>query len=106
VLIALLLAVPLGLVAMITPLTSILGVFTFFAIVAVVMAIVFAAYARQKPRDKQTSYHQPVRLVQVKRHSRRVSGLTLSFTHARYARLFANANAETVSRGVLEVQGG
>lgn len=105
--IALLLSVSLGLVALVTPLRDVLGVFAFYLTFALVVALVFASYALQKPRRQQTSYHQPVRLIEVKRHpAGRVAALTLSFTHARYARSFASANAEVISRGALEVLGG
>lgn len=107
VLIALLLSISLGLVALVTPLRDVLGVFAFYLTAALVFALAFAAYALQKPRGQQTSYHQPVRLVEVKRQSSgRIAALTLSFTHARYARTFASANAEVISRGALEVLGG
>ena len=107
VLIALLLSISLGLVALVTPLRDVLGVFAFYLTAALVFALAFASYALQKPRGHQTSYHQPVRLVEVKRQSSgRIAALTLSFTHARYARSFASANAEVISRGALEVLGG
>lgn len=105
--IALLLSLSLGLVALITPLRDVLGVFAFYVTAALVFALVFASYTLQKPRGNQTSYHQPVRLIEVKRRpSGTVAALTLSFTHARYASSFASANAEAISRGTLEVLGG
>ena len=92
---------------MITPLTSVVGAWAFYLVAVPVFAMVFASYALQKPKGKQTSYHQPVRIVQVKRQSSgKVFALTLSFTHARYAQSFASANREEVSRGVVGVVGG
>lgn len=106
VLVAGLLSVSAGVVAMITPLTDVLGVWAFYLTAVPVFSIVFGCYALQKARGKQTSYYQPVRLVQVKRESSgKVAAVTLSFTHARYARAFASANAEAIARGVLSVDG-
>jgi hypothetical protein len=106
-LIATLLSVCAGVIAMITPLTSVVGVWAFYLIAVPVFALVFGCYALQKARGKQTSYHQPVHLVQVKRQSSgQVSAITLCFTHARYARAFAGANTEEISRGVLVVEVG
>lgn len=107
VLIATLLGVCMGLIAAITPLGNMLGVFAFYLIGGAVFAIVFASYRLQKPRASQTSYYQPVQLVRMQREtSGRVAALTLSFAHPRYARVFAKANAEAISRGTLEVLGG
>lgn len=95
-----------GVLAMITPLASIVGAWAFYLIAVPVFAIVYVGYARQKPKGKQTSYHQPVRIVQVNRQFGKVSALTLAFSHARYAQTFASANKEEVARGVLEIEGG
>lgn len=98
------LAGSLGLVAMATPLASALGGFAFVVTGAVVFLAVLGSYAMQKPRGNQTSYHQPVRLTRLKRHrDGRFAALTLSFSHPRYARTFANENAEAISRGTLHV---
>lgn len=105
--VALLLSVSIGLVALVTPLRDVLGVFAFYLTGVLVFALVFASYALQTPRGSQTSYHQPVRLIEVKREpSGSVAALTLSFTHTRYARTFSSANAEVISRGALQVLGG
>lgn len=102
-----LVAVAIGMLALITPLRDVLGAFAFYATAAAVFAIVLGCYSLQKPKGTQTSYYQPVRVTEVERQpSGRVAALTLSFTHARYARSFASANAETISRGALEVLGG
>lgn len=104
-LIAVILSAAAGMVAMITPLTSIIGAWTFYLVAVPVFAMVFAVYALQKARGRQTSYQQPVRIVELTHHgSGNVATLTLSFTHARYAQAFANANKEAVARGVLVVQ--
>ena len=106
-LIAVILSAAAGMVAMITPLTSLIGVWAFYLVAVPVFAMVFAAYALQKARGKQTSYQQPVRIVELRHQgSGNVAGLTLSFSHARYAQAFANANKEEVVRGVLVVQEG
>lgn len=90
---------------MITPLTNVVGAWVFYLVAVPVFAMVFASYALQKPKGKQTSYHQPVRIVRVKRQSSgKVSALTLFFSHARYAEAFASANREEVSSGVLAVE--
>ena len=90
---------------MITPLASIAGAWAFYLVAVPVFAIVYVGYARQQPKGKQTRYHQPVRIAQVKRQSSgKVSALTLSFSHARYAEAFASANREEVSSGVLAVE--
>ncbi len=92
---------------MITPLTSIIGVWAFYLVAVPVFATVFAAYALQKTSGKQTTYLQPVRIVELTHQgSGNVAALTLSFTHARYAQAFANANKEEVVRGVLVVREG
>ncbi len=105
--IALLSSVSLGLVALVTPLRDVLGVFAFYLTSVLVFALVLASYALQKPSGPQTSYDQPVRLIEVKREaSGSVAALTLSFTHARYARTFSSANAEAIARGALQVLGG
>jgi hypothetical protein len=103
--IAALLALPVALIATITPISSLIGTnTTFYFAAAGTLAVVFGYYSLQRPRGKQTSYYQPVRLTQVKRQfSGRVLALTLSFTHARYAQTFATANKEAIARGVLQV---
>jgi hypothetical protein len=105
-LIAGLLAVSVGLIAMITPFGSRIGALAFYFTTAAILAAVFGYYSLQRPRGKQTSYFQPVQLTQVKRQSGRVLALSLSFTHARYAQAFATANKEAISRGALQVIGG
>lgn len=106
-LIAVILSVSAGMVAMITPLRSLLGAWTFYLVALPVFAAVFAAYALQKARGKQTSYQQPVRIVQLAHQgSGKVATLTLSFSHARYAQAFANENKDEVTRGVLVVEEG
>ena len=103
--IAVILSASAGMVAMITPLTSLIGAWAFCLVAVPVFAMVFAAYALQKTRGKQTSYQQPVRIVELTHQgSGNVAALTLSFTHARYAQAFANANKEEVARGVLVVE--
>jgi heme/copper-type cytochrome/quinol oxidase subunit 3 len=104
-LIAVLLSATAGMVAMITPLTSVVGAWAFFLVAVPVFAAVFAAYALQKTKEKQTSFQQPVRIVELTHQGYgNVAALTLSFTHARYAQAFANANKDEVARGVLVVQ--
>ncbi len=99
--------VSIGVLALITPLRDVLGVFAFYLPAATVFAIVLGCYSLRRPKGKQTSYDQPVRLVDLKRQpSGSVDGLTLSFTHARYARSFASANAEAISRGTLGIVDG
>jgi hypothetical protein len=106
-LIAAILSVSAGVVAMVTPLTTIVGAWAFYLVAVPVFAMVFAAYALQKAKGKQTSYQRPVRIVQLKHQgSGRVSALTLSFSHARFAQAFASANKENVARGVLVVEEG
>ena len=106
-LIAVILSASAGMVAMITPLTSVIGAWAFYLVAVPVCAMVFAAYAVQKAKGKQTSYEQPVRIVELThRGSGNVAALTLSFTHARYAQAFANANKDEVARGVLVVEEG
>jgi hypothetical protein len=105
-LIAGLLAMSVGLIAMITPFGSRIGALAFYFTTAAILAVVFAYYSLQRPRGKQTSYYQPVQLTQVKRQSGRVLALSLCFTHARYAQAFATANKEAISRGALQVVGG
>jgi hypothetical protein len=107
ILVSAILAVSAGVVAMITPLTSFVGAWTFFLVAVPVFAMIFASYALQKPKGKQTSYQQPVRIAYVKRAaSGKVSALTLAFSHARYGQAFAGANKEEVERGVLGVEEG
>ena len=106
-LIATILSVSAGMVALITPLTSMVGPWAFYLIAVPVFAAVFAAYALQKTKGKQTSYLQPVRIVHLQHQgSGNVAALTLSFSHARYAQAFANANKDEVARGVLVVEEG
>ncbi len=106
-LVSAILSVSAGMVAMITPLPSVVGAWAFFLVAVPVFAMIFGSYALQKPRGKQTSYQQPVRIVHVKRRAPgKVEALTLAFSHARYAQTFASANREEVERGVLEVEGG
>ncbi len=97
-------AVSLGLVAMVTPLAGVLSGFAFLLTAAVVFAAVFGAYALQKPRGNQTSYHQPVRLTRVQRQRNgKVIALALLFSHERYARSFASDNASALSSGTVQV---
>lgn len=92
---------------MITPLTGIVGAWAFYFVAVPVFAMVFAGYALQKAKGKQTSYQQPVRIVHLKHQgSGKVSALTLHFSHARYAQAFASVNEVEVARGVLVVEGG
>jgi heme/copper-type cytochrome/quinol oxidase subunit 3 len=105
--IATIMSVTSGVIAMATPLASVAGAWAFFLVAVPMFAIVFAMYALQRTRGMQTSYHQPVRIVHLEHQSSgKVSALTLVFSHARYAQAFAHANKEIISRGVLEVQGG
>jgi hypothetical protein len=107
VLVATLLALTVGLLAAVAPLPGIPGLISdnmFAVAAAATFILVLAAYALQKPRGDQTSYYQPVRLQKVKRGAAgRIVALTLSFTHARYAEVFATANKEVIASGALQV---
>ena len=73
------------------------------ALVAVVLW-----YARQRPKDSQTSYYQPVRVVRLRQEflSGKVKGIGFAMTNDHFARAFRSLNSEMIDSGLVEVRGG
>lgn len=106
-LVATVMALTTGVLAMLVPRSGLPDVISgniFFVAAAIAFALVLGLYSLQRPVGGQTSYSQPVRLQKIDREvSGAVVGLTLAFTHARYAQVFAHANREAVQRAALRV---
>lgn len=105
--VAALFALALALIVSIVPLPHLprlVSEHIFYVAAAVALAVVFAFYALQKPRDNQTSYHQPLRLKRARQErSGRIVNLTLAFTNEKYAEMFIAANKEVISIGAVAV---
>ena len=62
-------------------------------------AALFAFYSRRKPREGQSSFYQPVRLLKLRQKSLgEITGMVLGFTLPRYASRFSELNSGVTPR--------
>jgi hypothetical protein len=74
------------------------------AIVAISLALVLSFYALKRPSGRQTSYFQPVKLINTGHNwPADITDLELGFTNKQYADSFSQANAAAISLGKLKV---
>jgi hypothetical protein len=68
------------------------------------IALVVAFYATRRPKQPQTSYYQPVRLVKLsQKWPADISAMVLYFSHQSFARKFEAANQDAIAKGILKV---
>jgi len=75
------------------------------ALIVLSLGVVFGIYSLFKPKGKQTSYYQPVRLKKVRqKFTGGITGYVLAFTNAAYERKFVSANQEAIAKNMVEVR--
>jgi len=83
---------------------SLAGEHIFIYSLVLALAILFGIETLKKPKGRQTSYYQPVRLKKVRqKFSGRITGFIFAFTNGAYERKFTEANRAAVSDGSIEV---
>jgi hypothetical protein len=96
----------LGLIVVGDVMLSIPGLSQHLTVIAFAIATLITGLLiiRSKPKGKQTSYFQPVRINKLKREfvSGKVTGIRLAFTNREYAGAFAHANQAAVNRKTVE----
>jgi hypothetical protein len=68
------------------------------------MALVAAFYTTRRPRQSQTSYYQPVRLMRLsQKWPADITAMVLRFSNHTFARKFEAANQDAIAKGILKV---
>lgn len=73
-------------------------------LIAISFAVVLGFYSLRKPKGKQSSYYQPIRLINTgHKWPADITGLELGFTNRQYAEAFSAANQAAIVAKKLKV---
>jgi hypothetical protein len=75
------------------------------ALTVLSLGVVFGIYSLRKPKGRQTSYYQPIRLKKIRqKFTGGITGYVLAFTNNAYEQKFVSVNQEAIAKNMIEVR--